>query len=255
MIQVNCASLSPNLIESELFGYEKGAFTGAMSRRIGRFELARGTSLFLDEIGDLPFEMQSKLLRVIQDGEFERVGGSNTIKTDARIIAATNRDLEKEVEESRFRKDLWYRLNVFPIYIPPLRERMDDIPLFVSFFVDKYGKWIGKKFDVVSHKTIKALQRYSWPGNIRELENLIERSVITSPDGKLQVEIPTQPGTSGNKKENLKGIEREHILHILDKTYWKINGPNGAAKRLGLHPNTLRFRMNKLGIKRPIAKT
>ena len=178
----------------ELFGHEKGAFSGAVTRRVGRFELANGTTLFLDEIGELPLELQPKLLRVLQDGEFERVGGSQTIKTDARMIAATNRDLEKEVEEGRFRRDLWYRLSVFPISVPPLRERMEDTPLFVSFFVDKYGKWIGKKFKRIPQKTIKALKGYSWPGNIRELENLIERAVITSPEGDLQIEIPAASG-------------------------------------------------------------
>lgn len=253
LIQVNCAALAPSLIESELFGHEKGAFTGAQACKIGRFELANGTTLFLDEIGDLPLEMQAKLLRVLQDGEFERVGGTTTIKTDARIIAATNKDLEKEADEGRFRKDLWYRLNVFPINVPPLRERLQDIPLFISFFLDRYGKWIGKRFDKVHQGTIKALQRYSWPGNIRELENLIERSVITSSDGKLQIDAPKEREGKLHKNGTIEEIERSYILEVLNDTYWKINGANGAAKRLGMNPSTLRFRMKHLGISRPVA--
>jgi transcriptional regulator with GAF, ATPase, and Fis domain len=252
-MQINCAALTPSLIESELFGHEKGAFTGAMARRIGRFEAAHGTTLFLDEIGDLPLELQPKLLRVLQDGEFERVGGSNTVKTDVRVIAATNRDLELEVEEGRFRRDLWYRLSIFPISIPPLRERLDDIPLFVSSFVKKYGNWMGKQFDVLPIKTVKALQGYPWPGNIRELENLIERAVITSPDGNLQVELPVTPPSRihGDTRRTLEELERDHILKVLGETNWTIEGPNGAARRLGLKPSTLRFRARKLDIKRP----
>ena len=211
-MQVNCAALTPTLIESELFGHEKGAFTGATTRRIGRFEAAHGTTLFLDEIGDLPFELQPKLLRVLQDGEFERVGGSATVKCDVRVIAATNRDLEKEVEDGRFRRDLWYRLSIFPISIPPLRERLDDIPLFVSSFVKKYGMWIGKQFNMVPLKTIRALENYSWPGNIRELENLVERAVITSPDGNLQIEVPVRPDRVVNPKKTLQEFEKDHIL-------------------------------------------
>jgi transcriptional regulator with GAF, ATPase, and Fis domain len=250
LVQVNCAALSPSLIESELFGHEKGAFSGAVNRRIGRFETAHGTTLFLDEIGELPLELQPTLLRVLQDGEFERVGGSRTIKTDVRVIAATNRNLEKEVEEGRFRPDLWYRLNVFPISVPPLRERLEDIPLFVSWFVDKYGKWIGKKFKRVPQKNIKALQRYAWPGNIRELENLIERSVITSPEGRLQMEIPAQTGSHPNPSMSLQEVERDHIVSVLDSVKWKIEGAGGAASKLGLKPSTLRFRMKKLNIHR-----
>jgi formate hydrogenlyase transcriptional activator len=253
LIQVNCAALSPSLIESELFGHEKGAFSGAVSRRVGRFELANGTTLFLDEIGDLPLELQPKLLRVLQDGEFERVGGSQTIKTDVRVIAATNRDLEKEVEDGRFRRDLWYRLSVFPIFVPPLRERLEDIPLFVSWFVDKYGKWIGKKFKRIPQKTIKALKRYSWPGNIRELENLIERAVITSPEGNLLIEIPAPSDFLDDQMPTLRDLEREHILKALENNNWKIEGRGGAALQLGLHPSTLRFRMKKLDISRPLS--
>ena len=252
LIQVNCAVLSAGLIESELFGHEKGAFTGATSKRIGRFESAHGTSLFLDEVGELSLELQAKLLRVLQDGEFERVGGSATIKTNVRIIAATNRNLDEEVKTGRFRQDLWYRLNIFPIRIPPLRERLEDIPLFVSFFVDKYGKWIGKKFEVVPQKTIHALERYNWPGNIRELENLIESAVITSPEGNLQIDVPFgKKKLSSNQDQTIEAFEREYIVGMLEKKNWKIKGEFGAAKSLGLKPSTLRARMVRLGIKRP----
>jgi formate hydrogenlyase transcriptional activator len=251
LMQVNCAALTASLIESELFGHEKGAFTGAAARRAGRFESAHGTTLFLDEIGDLPLELQPKLLRVLQDGEFERVGGSNTIRTDVRVIAATNRDLEKEVEAGRFRRDLWYRLNTFPIVVPPLRDRIEDIPLFVSWFVERYGKWIGKHFDMVPQKTIKALQRYSWPGNIRELENLIERAVITSPEGTLFIELPAAHDEVETMGKSLEEIERDHIVRVFEDTSWVIEGPNGAARRLGLKPSTLRFRAKKLNIRRP----
>jgi formate hydrogenlyase transcriptional activator len=251
LVQVNCGALTPSLIESELFGHEKGAFSGAVNRRAGRFELAHGTTLFLDEIGELPLELQPTLLRVLQDGEFERVGGSQTIKSKVRLIAATNRDLEKEVEEGRFRRDLWYRLSVFPIFVPPLRERLEDIPLFVSWFVDKYGKWIGKKFKRVPQKTIKALKGYSWPGNIRELENLIERAVITSPEGRLQIETPAAAGFQTDQTMSLQELERDYIRTVLENNHWKIEGRSGAAAHLGLKPSTLRFRMKKLDIKRP----
>jgi formate hydrogenlyase transcriptional activator len=252
LMQVNCAALSPNLIESELFGHEKGAFTGALSRRIGRFESARGTTLFLDEVGELPQELQAKLLRVLQDGEFERVGGSTTLRTDARIVAATNRNLEEEVKAGRFRSDLWYRLSIFPIHVPPLRERLEDIPLFLRFFVDKYGKWIGKTFDVIPQKTVEALKCYHWPGNIRELENLIERAVITSPGGHLQIDLPSGENTFASiRDETLEAFEREYITGVLVRKGWKIKGETGAANALGLKPSTLRKRMEKLGITRP----
>jgi transcriptional regulator with GAF, ATPase, and Fis domain len=265
LVQVNCAALSPALIESELFGYEKGAFTGAGALKIGRFELARGTTLFLDEIGDLNLDLQAKLLRVLQNGEFERVGGITTIRTDARIIAATNKDLEKEVQNGRFRRDLWYRLSVFPIMVPPLRDRVEDIPIFVKFFIDKYKKRTGKRFNAIPAATIDLLQRHSWPGNIRELENLVERAMIMSSKGHLHIEIPSQPTgqhfdesaptrslpTSPKKDgESLADMEREHILAVLNNTYGRIDGPHGAARRLGLNAGTLRSRMKKLGIKR-----
>ena len=196
LIHVNCAALTPSLIESELFGHERGAFTGARERRAGRFEIANRTTLFLDEIGELPLELQAKLLRVLQEGEFERVGGSMTIATDVRVIAATNRDLPGEVEAGRFRSDLWYRLSVFPISVPPLRDRWGDIPLFVSIFVDKFGKRIGKRFDKISRKALADLQNYSWPGNVRELENVIERAVITSQGNSLRLEMFPLPARS-----------------------------------------------------------
>ena len=251
MIKVNCATLSPNLIESELFGHEKGAFTGADSRRVGRFELADGATLFLDEIGELPLELQPKLLRVLQEGDFERLGGSRTIHADVRIIAATNRNIEKEVERGRFRSDLWYRLNPFPISVPPLRDRIEDIPLFVNWFVNKYSTKVGKRFNTLSQKNIEALKEYAWPGNIRELENIIARAVITSEPDRLQIQVPTSPALNERTKPTLKQFERNYILQMLEKTNWKIEGPNGTARLLDVKPSTLRNRMKKLNIMRP----
>jgi formate hydrogenlyase transcriptional activator len=250
LMQVNCAAFSPSLIESELFGHEKGAFTGATTRHIGRFEAAKGTTLFLDEIGDLPLELQPKLLRVLEEGEFERVGGSSTIRTDVRLIAATSSDLEKEIGAGRFRRDLWYRLSIFPIVVPPLRERLDDIPLFVTYFVENSTKWPGKRFNPVPHDIIKALQAYYWPGNIRELKNVIERALIVSPDGNLRIEIPAHQGEPVSQMKTLTENEREHIIKVLEKTNWRIKGPHGAAQYLDIHPETLRTRMRKLGIRR-----
>jgi chemotaxis protein methyltransferase CheR len=252
---VNCAALTPTLIESELFGHEKGSFTGATQMRLGRFEAANGTTLFLDEIGDLPLDLQSKLLRVLEEGEFERVGGSKTIKTNVRVIAATNKNLEKMVKEGTFREDLWYRLSIFPIYVPPLRERIDDIPLFVTTFADKYGKWVGKRFDMIPTKTIKQLQGYSWPGNIRELSNVVERAAITSPKGTLVIELSTIAGKPPSSTDTLKGavekIEREKILEVLNASNWIIEGQKGAAQRIGLTPSSFRRLVKKLDIKRP----
>jgi PAS domain S-box-containing protein len=255
MITVNCTSLPANLIESELFGRERGAFTGASARQIGRFELADGGTIFLDEIGEMPLELQSKLLRVIQDGEFERLGGPRTVKVDVRIIAASNRNLEEEVRNGRFREDLFYRLNVFPITIPPLRERKDDIPLLVSHFVAKLGKKTGKKIEIVSKATLKTLQEYQWPGNVRELESVIERAVITSQGPALQVldrfDAFRKAGESlGQDVKALAELEHDHILRVLQKTGWRIEGNNGAALLLGLNPSTLRARMRKYGIRR-----
>jgi transcriptional regulator with GAF, ATPase, and Fis domain len=255
MITVNCAALPANLIESELFGREKGAFTGADSRQIGRFELADGGTIFLDEIGELPLDLQSKLLRVIQDGEFERLGNPRTIKTDVRIITATNRNLEEEVSNGTFRADLFYRLNVFPITMPPLRQRKEDIPLLVNHFVAKFNKKIGKKIDTVSKETLNAMQEYHWPGNVRELESIIERAVITSQGAALQVldrfEIFQKPeGPAGNEVKALAELEHDHILQVLQKTGWRIEGKNGAAVLLDLNPSTLRARIRKYGISR-----
>ncbi len=253
LVKVNCAALPTGLIESELFGHEKGAFTGALSRKIGRFELADGGTIFLDEIGDLPLELQPKLLRVLQEGEFERVGGSPTIKVDVRVIAATNRDLEKAVQEGRFRPDLYYRLNVFPIRLPPLRERQEDIPLLVRYFVQKYGTKLGKRIETIPQPTMEALKAYPWPGNIRELENVIERAVILSRGSQLELgEWLPKPGVSpqGTWIPTLEELEREHILHVLELTGWRVSGEKGAAKLLGLKPTTLEARMKKLGITR-----
>ena len=255
MITINCASLPANLIESELFGRERGAFTGADVRQIGRFELADGGTIFLDEIGEMPLELQSKLLRVIQDGEFERLGSPRTIKIDVRIIAASNRNLEEEIRNGRFREDLFYRLNVFPITIPPLRQRKEDIPLLVNHFVAKFNKKIGKKIETVSKETLNALQEYRWPGNVRELESVIERAVITSQGTALQVldRFDTFRKTEeppGQDVKALAELEHDHILQVLLKTGWRINGKNGAAVILGLNPSTLRARMHKYGIVR-----
>tara|TARA_A100000171_G_scaffold43059_1_gene44821 strand:- start:593 stop:2458 length:1866 start_codon:yes stop_codon:yes gene_type:complete len=253
LVKINCASLPSNLIESELFGHEKGAFTGALMRKSGRFELADGGTIFLDEIGEVPIELQAKLLRVLQEGEFERLGGTKTIKVNVRIIAATNRELEKEVAEGRFRADLYYRLNVFPIYSIPLRERKEDIPLLVSHFVDKYGAILGKRISNIPKGVIKALQTYHWPGNIRELENVIERAVFISGEQKLEL-AGWMPNKTTEQSETelltLEDFERKYILKVLNEVMWRVSGEKGAAKILGMKPTTLESRMKKLGIKR-----
>jgi PAS domain S-box-containing protein len=252
LVKVNCAALPSNLIESELFGREKGAFTGSMAKQIGRFELADKGTIFLDEIGELPIEIQAKLLRIIQSGEFERLGSPHTVKVDVRIIASTNRDLIDEVKKGKFREDLFYRLNVFPLTVPPLRKRKEDIPIIVNYFLKKFSKKIGKKIERVPYDVIKSLQEYHWPGNVRELENIIERSMITSPKStlhladKLGPSDTTDHGTSQSK--SLSDMERNHIFRILDQTRWKIEGRNGAAEILKLNPSTLRSRIRKLGI-------
>jgi formate hydrogenlyase transcriptional activator len=251
LIKVNCAALSPNLIESELFGHEKGSFTGAGSRRTGRFELANGATLFLDEIGELPLLLQAKLLQVLQDGTFERVGGSVALKTDARVLAATNRDIRKEVEKGKFRRDLFYRLNAFPISIPPLRERTEDIPVLVKCFVEKYSKKFGRPFTMIPQKTMNELARYPFPGNVRELENMIERAIIASPEGRLHIEIPAGQNHVPAAGLTIRELNREYILKSLHDTGWVIEGPKGAARMLGVKPSTLRNRMDKLGIIRP----
>jgi PAS domain S-box-containing protein len=255
MITVNCTALPANLIESELFGREKGAFTGADARQMGRFELADGGTIFLDEIGEMPLELQSKLLRVIQDGEFERLGSPRTITVNVRIIAASNRNLEEEISNGRFREDLFYRLNVFPITIPPLRQRTEDIPLLVNYFVAKFNKKIGKKIETVSKESMNALQEYQWPGNVRELESVIERAMITSQGTTLQLLDRFEPlrkkgEQSAQDVTALADLERDHILQVLQKTGWRIDGLNGAALLLGLNPSTLRARMRKYGIRK-----
>ena len=255
LVKVNCAALPSELIESELFGHEKGAFTGALSRKIGRFELANGGTIFLDEIGDLPLQLQPKLLRVLQEGEFERVGGTNTIKVDVRVIAATNRDLADEVREGNFRSDLYYRLNVFPIEIPPLRKRESDIPLLVDFFLAKYAKKLDKHFDGVSQGTMQRLKKYPWPGNVRELQNVVERATIiaTGPKVSIETSLDLSPNiqAQASTPSTLEEVERAHIHRVLEDTRWVISGEKGAATVLGLHPSTLQSRMQKLGIKRP----
>ena len=256
MITVNCAALPANLIESELFGREKGAFTGADSRQIGRFEIAHGSTLCLDEIGELPLELQAKLLRVIQHNEFERLGSSQTIKVDVRIVATTNRNLEEEVKEGRFRQDLYYRLNVFPITVPPLRQRKEDIPVLAQAFIERYARKLGKQITSIQKQTMKALQDYPWPGNIRELESIIERAVILCPGPVLhladKLAISSFPLSSGVR--TLEETERNQILKTLLETRWRIEGKDGAAEILGLNPSTLRARMHKLGIVRQEAK-
>ncbi len=253
LITVNCAALPTNLIESELFGREKGAFTGADTRQVGRFEVAHGSTLCLDEIGELPLEVQAKLLRGIENNEFERLGSSQTIKVDVRIVATTNRNLEEEVRKGRFRKDLYYRLNVFPITVPPLRQRKEDIPLMVQAFIERYSRKLGKEITSILKETMKALQDYPWPGNVRELESIIERAVILCPGPVLQLadklEISSLPLSSTMR--TLEETERNQILKILSETRWRIEGKNGAAAILGLNPSTLRARMHKLGIVRP----
>ena len=256
LIKVNCAALPAGIVESELFGHEKGAFTGAIARRIGRFELADGGTLFLDEIGELSLETQAKLLRVLQEHEIERVGGGAAIKVDVRIIAATNRDLLKAVREETFRADLYYRLSVFPVPLPPLRDRAEDIPLLTRFLIDKSATRTGKRIEGVSRETLRRLTSYRWPGNIRELENVVERAVILATGPTLDFEIDGEPfaGPTASMEDTppstLEAIERRHILAVLQQTHWVIDGPRGAAQILGLHPNTLRSRLKKLDITR-----
>jgi DNA-binding NtrC family response regulator len=258
LVKINCAALPANLIESELFGHEKGAYTGSSSRQLGRFEIADGATLFLDEIGELPLELQSKLLRVIQDGEFERLGSSHTIKVDARIIAATNRDLEEEVKEGRFREDLFYRLNVFPITMPPLRDRIEDVPLLVEFYVEKIAKRLGKPNAMVPQIMMETLLNYHWPGNVRELENILERAVIISSGPKLHMADDFNKSFGCLNKgqrtlgvKTLEEMERDYIVRVLEQTHWKVSGENSAAQTLGLNRSTLRARMRKLDICKP----
>jgi formate hydrogenlyase transcriptional activator len=251
MVRVNCAAIPATLIESELFGREKGAFTGALARQIGRFELADHSTIFLDEIGDLPFEVQVKLLRVLEERHIERLGNPKSIHVDTRIIAATHRDLEQHIAEGKFRADLFYRLNVFPIDVPPLRERTDDIPLLVSRFVEEFSKSFGKTIEVVAKENMAALQRYPWPGNIRELRNVVERAVISANGSRLTIEIPGPPAAVRRVNVKLDDFQKQHIRAVLESSGWRVRGPGGAADRLGLKPTTLESRMAKLGLRRP----
>jgi transcriptional regulator with GAF, ATPase, and Fis domain len=254
MVKVNCAALPANLIESELFGHERGAFTGAIDRRIGKFELANQSTLFLDEIGEMPLEAQSKLLRVIQERELERVGGKQTIKIDVRLIVATNRNLEEEVKAGRFRADLYYRLNVFPIILPPLRDRAEDIEPLMHFFVEKFSRNTGRKIRKIKPSVIQQLKSYTWPGNVRELEHLIERSVLLTTDGMLnEVYIPQNSDTNKEQQtyfgnRTLEDVERSYIIEVLKRCTGKISGIGGAAEILNIPGNTLHSKMKKLGI-------
>ncbi len=255
-VKLNCAAIPTGLLESELFGHEKGAFTGAVAQRLGRFELANGGTIFLDEIGEIPLELQPKLLRVLQEREFERLGNSRTFRTDARLIAATNRDLTAMVEEGKFRTDLFYRINVFPVQVPPLRERSEDIPLLVRHFAQEFSRRMNKQIDTIPSEALQSLTRYHWPGNIRELQNVIERAVILSPGQVLRVALSelkhsaTNGKTGPSKSDTLEEAERKHVLAVLEEANWVLAGPNGAAARLGMKRSTLQYRMGKLGISR-----
>jgi formate hydrogenlyase transcriptional activator len=255
-VKLNCAAIPTGLLESELFGHEKGAFTGAINARVGRFELAHRGTVFLDEVGEIPLELQPKLLRVLQEREFERLGSSRTVRTDARLIAATNRDLASLVTEQKFREDLFYRLNVFPVVVPPLRERREDIPMLVRHFAQEFARRMKKSIETIPSETMEALIRYEWPGNIRELQNLVERAVILSPGQTLEVPLAalatraSAPSPAG-AEETLQAADRRHIIRALERSNWVIAGPNGAAARLGVKRSTLQFRMRKLGIVRP----
>jgi formate hydrogenlyase transcriptional activator len=256
-VKLNCAAIPTGLLESELFGHERGSFTGAIAQKIGRLEVAHQGSLFLDEIGDIPLELQPKLLRVLQEREFERLGSTRTQKVDVRIVAATHRDLEGMILEKQFRSDLYYRLNVFPIQVPPLRERREDIPLLVHHFVQHAARRMRKVIDTIPLETMEALIHYRWPGNIRELENVIERAVILSPAPVLRLsprdlKSRISPGQNTDHHQTLEEVERSHILKTLKETSWVLSGPSGAAARLGLNRSTLYFRMKKLGIVRSV---
>lgn len=250
MVKINCAALPSTLVESELFGREKGAYTGALSRQNGRFEIADGSTIFLDEIGELPLELQGKLLRVLQDGKFERLGSSKTIQVNVRVIAATNKDLDRAVREGNFREDLYYRLNVFPIFIPPLRERSEDIPLLARAFIKEFEETMGKRIETIPQKNMAEMQRYPWPGNVRELRNVIEHAMIISKGKTLNVHLPDLPNAGKHQALTLEDVERKHIVNILEKTAWRIKGDQGAAKILGLKSSTLHSKMKKLGVKR-----
>jgi transcriptional regulator with GAF, ATPase, and Fis domain len=251
MVRVNCAAIPATLIESELFGREKGAFTGALARQIGRFELADRSTLFLDEIGDLPLDVQIKLLRVLEEREIERLGSPRSIHVDTRIIAATHRNLEQRVADGTFREDLYYRLNVFPIAVPPLRDRGDDVALLAWRFVTEFAKAFGKRIDSIDDDSLLALRQYAWPGNVRELRNVVERAMITARTPRLTITIPQMSAGAPQRSARLCDVEREHIRSVLESSGWRIRGTGGAADRLGLRPTTLETRMAKLGLKRP----
>jgi formate hydrogenlyase transcriptional activator len=251
MVRVNCGAIPATLIESELFGREKGAFTGALARQAGRFELADHSTIFLDEIGDLPQDVQVKLLRVLEERTIERLGSPRPITVDTRIIAATHRNLEQRVQEGIFREDLYYRLNVFPISVPPLRDRAEDIPLLVWRFVEEFSKAFAKRVDSIEKDSLSALQQYHWPGNIRELRNTVERAMIVATSRKLTIPLPHSAAAAPRRSTKLVDVEREHIRSVLESTRWRIRGAGGAADRLALKPTTLETRMAKLGIRRP----
>ena len=256
MVRVNCAAIPATLIESELFGREKGAFTGALSRQVGRFELADHSSIFLDEIGDLPADIQVKLLRVLEERKFERLGNPRSIGVDTRVIAATHRNLEQRIAEGGFREDLYYRLNVFPIHVPALRDRPEDIPRLVSRFVEEFSRSLGKRIEVIDRESLTALQGYSWPGNIRELRNVVERAMIVTTSRRLTIVLPESPSSvSAKHSPKLIDIEKDHILAVLESAAWRIRGAGGAANRLGMKPTTLETRMAKLGLRRPRSAT
>ena len=258
-VKLNCAAIPNDLLESELFGHEKGAFTGAIAQKVGRFELADKGTLFLDEVGDIPLALQPKLLRVLQEQEFERLGSTRTHQVDVRLVAATNRNLEDMVKRNEFRNDLYYRLNVFPISLPPLRARCEDIPALVEHFVEIYARRMGKQIDRISSETMSELVSYSWPGNIRQLQNFIERSVILSSESVLRPPSLKAAAAAAAEPESQKAVtleeaERDHIRKTLEHTRWVVAGPNGAAARLRIHRSTLYYRLQKLGIERPSRK-
>jgi transcriptional regulator with GAF, ATPase, and Fis domain len=250
LVKVNCAALPPTLIESELFGREKGAFTGALSKQAGRFELAEGSTIFLDEIDCLSWELQAKLLRVLQSGEFERLGSPRTLKVNVRVIAATNVDLSQAVRNGRFREDLYFRLNIFPITVPPLRERREDILPLLWSFVQEFGKIMGKRIESIPQRSIEILQAYPWPGNVRELRNVVERAMILASGPVLHIDMPKTVDIKTNQQRKLEEVEKRHIIEVLKTTGWRVSGKKGAAEILGLNPKTLESRMKKLGIQR-----
>ena len=252
MVRVNCAAIPATLIESELFGRERGAYTGALARQIGRFEMADHSTIFLDEIGDLPLDVQVKLLRVLEDRQIERLGSTRAVKIDTRIIAATHRDLEKRIDADQFREDLYYRLNVFPIRVPPLRERTEDIPMLVWRFVEEFSNAFGKRIESITKDNMELLQRYSWPGNVRELRNLVERALIASSGPRLTIALPATTSAAATRRSlKLADVEKEHIKSVLDGSRWRIRGAGGAAEQLGMKATTLETRMAKLGLQRP----